>query len=97
MLFRSGVERSARREANLARLERLVELIPPLPVSMEVAHRFGRLKADLGRRGLSKGDVDLFVASTAIEAGATLVSTDEALLDGSIPDLSAENWLGSTS
>jgi len=37
--------------------------------------------------------VDLHIAATAIEAGATLVTNDRALLDGTLPGLTVENWL----
>jgi predicted nucleic acid-binding protein len=38
-------------------------------------------------------DVDLLIATTALEAGATLVTDDGALLAGDIPALLAENWI----
>jgi predicted nucleic acid-binding protein len=44
-------------------------------------------------RGRAKGDVDLHIAATAIEAGATLVTNDGALLMGDIDGLVAENWI----
>jgi predicted nucleic acid-binding protein len=34
----------------------------------------------------------LYIAATAIDAGATLVTNDHALLDGTIPGLAVENW-----
>jgi predicted nucleic acid-binding protein len=46
----------------------------------------------MGRQGVIKQDIDLHIAATAIEAGATLVTNDGALLDGTIPDLIVENW-----
>ena len=64
-----------------------------LPVTDAVADRFGQLKAELRRLGKPRSDVDLFVAATAIEHGAILVTDDQALLDGTIPGLRAENWL----
>lgn len=39
-----------------------------------------------------KQDIDLYIAATAIDAGATLVTNDRALLDGTITGLSVENW-----
>jgi predicted nucleic acid-binding protein len=64
-----------------------------LPLDLNTARRFGVLKQSLMARGRSKADVDLHIAATAIEAGATLVTNDQALLAGDIPDLIAENWL----
>jgi hypothetical protein len=59
----------------------------------EIVRRFGRPKAELERRGVTKQDSDLYIVATAIEAGATLVTNDRALLDGTIPGLAVENWL----
>ena len=89
-----GAEKSARREENLAAVEQQLAMLDGvLPLTIEIVHRFGRLKADLERRGVTKQDIDLHIAATAIEAGATLVTNDHALLDGSIPGLTVENWL----
>ena len=63
-----------------------------LPLTDAIVRRFGRLKAEMGRRGIIKQDIDLHIAATAIEAGATLVANDGALLDGKIPGLTVENW-----
>jgi tRNA(fMet)-specific endonuclease VapC len=89
-----GAEKSARREENLAAVEQQLAMLDGiLPLTVEIVHRFGRLKADLDRRGVTKQDIDLHIVATAIEAGATLVTNDRALLDGSIPGLTVENWL----
>ena len=48
------------------------------------------LKQDLGARGRVKADIDLHIAATAIEEGATLVTSDGALLAGDIEGLVAE-------
>ena len=89
-----GAEKSARREENLAAVEQQLAMLDGiLPLTVEIVHRFGRLKADLERRGVTKQDIDLHIAATAIEAGATLVTNDRALLDGTIPGLTVENWL----
>ena len=92
-----GVERSARRDANLLLLDRELSAMEIVPVTPAAARRFGRLKAGLRVRGLTKGDIDLLLAATALELGATLVSNDQALLDGTIPELRVENWTGAPS
>jgi tRNA(fMet)-specific endonuclease VapC len=89
-----GAEKSARREENLAAVEQQLAMLDGiLPLTVEIVHRFGRLKADLERRGVTKQDIDLHIVATAIVAGATLVTNDRALLDGTIPGLTVENWL----
>lgn len=55
--------------------------------------RYAATRALLEARGIVKSDFDLLIACTAAEARATLVTSDRALLDGSIPDLHAVNWL----
>jgi tRNA(fMet)-specific endonuclease VapC len=88
-----GVEKSIRREENLAAVEQQLAMLDAiLPPTDAIVRRFGRLKAELGRRGIIKQDIDLHIAATAIEAGATLVTNDGALLDGTIPGLTVENW-----
>jgi tRNA(fMet)-specific endonuclease VapC len=89
-----GVERSARPEANRRHLEKELEHLEVVPVSLGAAGQFGRLKAGLRAKGVNKTDLDLMIAATALDLGATLVTNDAALLDGTIPDLTVENWKG---
>ena len=63
------------------------------PVTATVFRRFAALKTALRRNGIAKSDIDLLIATTALDAGATLVTDDNALLAGDIPDLVVENWL----
>jgi tRNA(fMet)-specific endonuclease VapC len=88
-----GVERSARREANLRHLEALLDQLDIAPVTRETARHFGRIKADLQRRGFTRGDVDLLLAATALELDAVLVTDDQALHDGRVAGLHVENWV----
>jgi tRNA(fMet)-specific endonuclease VapC len=88
-----GVERSSRREANRRHLEKELEPIEIAPLSLGAAGHFGRLKAELRTKGVNKTDLDLLIAATALDLGATLVTNDRALLDGTIPGLSVENWV----
>lgn len=88
-----GVEKSIRREANLVAVEQQLAMLDAiLPLTDAIVRRFGQLKAELGRRGIVKQDIDLHIAITAIENGATLVTNDRALLDDTIPGLTVENW-----
>jgi tRNA(fMet)-specific endonuclease VapC len=87
-----GVERSTKRETNLRHLEKALEPMEIVPLSLGAAAHFGRLKAELRAKGITKTDLDLLIAATAIDLGATLVTNDRALTDGSIPGLAVENW-----
>ena len=67
---------------------------PVLPLTDGVVDRYGAVRAELHGRGISKSDVDLLIGCAALEQGAVLVTSDGALLDGTIQGLRAENWLG---
>ena len=87
-----GVERSARRDANRRRVEKELAAIEIAPVTLGAATHFGRLKAELRVRGIAKSDLDLMIAASALDLGATLVTHDQALLDGAIQGLAVEDW-----
>jgi tRNA(fMet)-specific endonuclease VapC len=87
-----GAERSSRPEANRRHLEKELEQIEVVPLTLGGAGQFGRLKAGLRAKGINKTDLDLMIAATALDLGATLVTNDGALLDGTIPGLTVENW-----
>jgi predicted nucleic acid-binding protein len=88
-----GAERSSRPEANRRKVEDVVKTIEVLPITVASAARFGALKQQLVSRGRVKADVDLHIAATAIDASATLVTNDGALLAGDIEGLTVENWI----
>jgi tRNA(fMet)-specific endonuclease VapC len=88
-----GVERSSRKEANRRHLEKVLEPIEIVPLSLGAAAHFGRLKAALRAKGVNKTDLDLLIAATALDLGATLVTNDSGLHDGTIPGLTVENWV----
>jgi tRNA(fMet)-specific endonuclease VapC len=88
-----GAAKSSRPEANRRKVDDVVRALEVLPITIGSAARFGALKQDLGSRGRVKADIDLHIAATAIEEGATLVTNDGALLAGDIEGLAAENWI----
>ena len=88
-----GAERSSRPEANRRKVEDVVNTLEVLPITVKSAARFGALKQQLVSHGRVKADVDLHIAATAIDAGATLVTNDGALLAGDIEGLTVENWI----
>jgi predicted nucleic acid-binding protein len=73
-------------------LRRPIASAPILPVTEAISRRFADLKTALRQEGIAKSDVDLLIATTAIEHGATLVTNDSALLAGDVPDLLVESW-----
>ena len=88
-----GAHRSKRIRENVAHVEALEARLPVLPVTRPIVERYGVVRAGLVARGIAKGDLDILIACTALEHGATLVTNDAALKDGSISNLVVEDWL----
>lgn len=88
-----GANKSKRREENLLRIAALRRAIATLSLTDGVIERYGAVRASLERRGLAKSDFDLLIACTALDLDAVLVTSDQALLDGSINGLRTENWM----
>jgi tRNA(fMet)-specific endonuclease VapC len=88
-----GAKCSKRSAENIAAVEQQLASITILPVTADVTRLFSDIKASLRRRGIAKSDVDLLIATTALDRGATLVTDDQALLAGDIPGLAVENWI----
>lgn len=86
-----GAFRSNRKEANLNRLDELAESILVLPLDPPVLRRFGELKANLSSRGRPVGDIDTFIAATALIHRATLV-THNTRHFSAFDDLNLEDW-----
>ena len=87
-----GAHKWARAADNLARLDVLAALTAVLPLDEAAARRFGRLKAGLERAGAPVGDLDLQIASIALEHAATLVSHNRRRFER-IVGLTVKDWL----
>jgi len=88
-----GAYKSARVEENLARLAVLLASLIVLSYDERAAVRFGRIKADLERAGTALGDLDLQIASVALEHGAPLLTHNRRHFDR-VPGLVIEDWIG---
>lgn len=88
-----GAQCSKRSAENVRAVEKEVSRIRILPVTEVISRRFAELKTALRLKGIAKSDVDLLIATTALEHSATLVSNDSALLAGDVPGLAVENWV----
>ncbi|MFZ5561815.1 MAG: type II toxin-antitoxin system VapC family toxin [Pseudomonadota bacterium] len=86
-----GAEKSAQREAVLAALERLRELIPVLELSADAGAEYGRMLAHLQRSGTVIGGNDLWIAAHACALGLTLL-TNKLREFERVPALALENW-----
>lgn len=63
-----------------------------LPYDERAANRFGRLKAELERTGDTPGDLDLQIASIALDRGAPLLTHNQRHFRR-VPGLALEDWL----
>jgi predicted nucleic acid-binding protein len=87
-----GAQRSKHREDNLARLEVLLAALTVLPFDESAGRRFGILKADLESRGEPLDDLDLQIASIAIENNLSLVTNNTDHFKR-VQKLELQNWI----
>lgn len=86
-----GVEFSATRARNLSRLRAVLKRIVCWPFDRPAAEEYGRLYAELRRRGRPMQQIDIQIAAIALTLGnCTVVSTDSDM--DAVPGLSVENW-----
>lgn len=85
-----GAAKSARPEKNRRRIERLVEVCPPIPHDLETARRYGDLKLELQKKGRPIPENDLWIAAAAIRHGLILVTWDQHF--DFIESLKSEAW-----
>jgi tRNA(fMet)-specific endonuclease VapC len=87
----AGVEYSKSRDANLATLRHSLKAFRLWPFTPEAAEVYGRLYAELRRKGRIIQQVDLQIAAIAICLGqCTVVSEDNDLW--AVPGLRVERW-----
>lgn len=87
----AGVEYSATRDHNLDIIQRNLKLFRLWPFDAGAAREYGRLFAELRRRGRPMQVVDIMLAAIARTIGdCTVVSTDSDLQ--AVPGLKVEDW-----
>jgi tRNA(fMet)-specific endonuclease VapC len=88
-----GVERSdpAHRANNGMRVDQLRQQFTSLPFDDDAAVQYGRIRADLARRGLLIGGNDLLIAAIAVTRGCTLVTHNTAELSR-VAGLPSVDW-----
>ena len=86
-----GVEKSASRNKNAARLRRILPEFTIWPLTEEGAEEYGRIAAELKRLGRPIGKIDMLIAAIALSLGnTTVVSADLDLKV--VSGLKVENW-----
>jgi tRNA(fMet)-specific endonuclease VapC len=86
-----GVEQSARPADNRVALAAFFAGFASLPFDDRAAEVYGRLRAQLAKRGTPIGPNDLMIAAIALTNGATLVTHNVGEFSR-VPDLQIEDW-----
>jgi len=89
--LRVGAEKSDRYPATLNALEVFTQMVPVVPMEIEVARLYSQVRIHLERRGQIIGANDLWIASHCLQLGLTLVTNNEREFRR-IPNLPIENW-----
>src|SRR5262245_49251992 len=72
-----GAQKSHYPHKSLSLLEELTRLIPSLPISIETANHYGRIRSDLEKQGKPIGNNDLWIAAHALSLNLILVTNNE--------------------
>jgi tRNA(fMet)-specific endonuclease VapC len=88
----TGLEFSASRELNLARLERTLSGIRSWPFDRRAARAYGYIAADLQRRGRKMQVFDIMIAAIARSLNDCVVISSDSDLTA-IPGLGVVNWM----
>jgi tRNA(fMet)-specific endonuclease VapC len=86
-----GAEKSQHPKKTLHLLEELSTLIPPIPISIDIAKYYGDIRFKLEKQGKMIGNNDLWIASHALSENLILV-TNNVKEFTRIPHLKIENW-----
>jgi len=89
--LRYGADHSARRRANHARIDALIEEIEVLDFDLRAAATYGRVRAQLEAGGTPIGPNDMLIAAHALSRGLTVV-TDNTVEFKRVKGLKIENW-----
>jgi tRNA(fMet)-specific endonuclease VapC len=87
-----GLERRPVSSRLTLRIQRLQQVLPVLPLPIEAAKPYARIKTHLERLGTPIGPNDLWLAAHALCEDLTLVTNNEREFRR-IPGLKMENWL----
>ena len=86
-----GVEKSAAVEKNRLALSMLLANIEILDFDVDAADCYGKIRADLEKKGTPIGPLDMMIAGHAMSMGDTVV-TNNVKEFSRVPDLKIENW-----
>ena len=86
-----GIENSSTRDRNAERLRRVLPDLIVWPLTEQAAEAYGRIAANLRRKGRPIGKIDMLIAAIALSLGNTTVVTGDSDLSA-VPGLAVENW-----
>jgi tRNA(fMet)-specific endonuclease VapC len=86
-----GVEKSAAVEKNRLALSMLLANIEILDFDVDAADCYGKIRANLEKKGTPIGPLDMMIAGHAMSMGYTVV-TNNVKEFSRVPDLKIENW-----
>lgn len=86
-----GAEKSLYRPAALQQLKELAEILPVMPLPETAAEAYGRVRAELERKGQLIGNNDLWISAHAKAAGLILVTNNEREFRR-VSGLKVQNW-----
>lgn len=89
--LRYGVSKSQNLEKNRLALEAFLVPLSVAPFADNAATGYGIVRADLERRGLVIGPLDMLIAAHALSLQAVLVTNNEREFLR-VPELKVENW-----
>lgn len=89
--LRYGADHSARRRANHARIDALIEEIEALDFDLRAAATYGRVRSRLEAEGTPIGPNDMLIAAHALSRGLSVV-TDNVAEFGRVKGLKVGNW-----
>ena len=88
-----GVAYSGKKRQNEAALRDFLEYLGVMPWPSEAGPIYGRIRAELKKRGSPIGAMDLLIAAHAVHLNAVLVAGNTKEFQR-VPDLKIENWTG---
>lgn len=88
-----GAEKSQKRQANGALVERFLLSVRVVHTNSDIVHRFGQLKARLSQAAIMLADADMLIAAIALSMDAMLITGNVRHFQR-IGELTIENWIG---
>lgn len=86
-----GAEKSTHPARNHTAVEQFLLSVEVIHSDDQILRRFGRLKAELEKKGLPIADADALIAATTLENGTRLITGNKKHFER-ISELRIENW-----